>query len=153
MMYLIGFTLALLTITAGLFLLAKTKDGLGKFYKVMAWIIIGCGILIVLGSVQLGAFKFISGRFKNCPVNPQNQQVNQDQKDPCTQKCFKAGDGDKKDIWDKLKGDVKIRICTKDKEGEEIEDVDEVMIFIKDSLKLPVQQQDKLKKFLEKEFD
>jgi hypothetical protein len=62
MLFVISTALSLLVIAAGLFLLAKTKDGLGKFFKVMSWILIGCGILITFLSLQMAVFRFIAHR-------------------------------------------------------------------------------------------
>jgi hypothetical protein len=58
-----------MAVTAGFFLLAKTKlNELGKFYKVISWLIIGCGVLLIVGAVQFAAFKVISQRGSTPPA-------------------------------------------------------------------------------------
>ena len=57
MCFITSFALSLLTLTAGLFLLIKSKQDPGKFIRIMSWIVISLGILAVLMSVHLAIFK------------------------------------------------------------------------------------------------
>jgi predicted membrane protein len=59
MFFIISFALSLLTLTAGLFLLIRSKQDLGKFFRIMAWIITSCGILAVLMSVHFAIFRCV----------------------------------------------------------------------------------------------
>jgi hypothetical protein len=55
MSYITGFALSLLVVAAGTFLLAKIqKEQLTKFFKFMAWALIVLGILLVLGTLEMG---------------------------------------------------------------------------------------------------
>jgi hypothetical protein len=57
MLFITSFALSLLTLTAGLFLLIKSKQDPGKFLRIMSWIIISLGILAVLMSVHMAMYK------------------------------------------------------------------------------------------------
>jgi hypothetical protein len=57
MLFITSFALSLLTLTAGMFLLMKSKQDQGKFFRIMSWIIISLGILAVLMSVHLAMYK------------------------------------------------------------------------------------------------
>jgi len=57
MCFVTSFALALLTLSAGLFLLMKSKQDPGKFFRIMSWIIISLGILAVLMSVHLAMYR------------------------------------------------------------------------------------------------
>jgi hypothetical protein len=95
MLFIISLALSLLVIAAGLFLLAKAKEGLGKFFKVMSWILIGCGILITLLSLQMAVFRFIAQRTSGFSPDKDVMFFNKDMPpggDKCVEKfCSKDG--------------------------------------------------------------
>ena len=59
MCFVSSFALALLTLTAGLFLLLKSKQDPGKFFRIMSWIVISLGILAVFMAVHVAIFKCV----------------------------------------------------------------------------------------------
>ena len=57
-MILISISLSLLALTAGMFLLDKTKkEGLGNFYNIISWLIIVVSLLALLCSLTRGGLK------------------------------------------------------------------------------------------------
>ena len=59
MLFILSFTLSVLTLAAGVFLLMKSKQGLGKFFSIMSWIIFAFGIFAIVGSVHLAVMKHL----------------------------------------------------------------------------------------------
>jgi hypothetical protein len=148
MPFIISICLSLLVLSAGLFLFAKSKEGLGKLFKIMAWIITVCGILLVLLSIQMAACKCISRHcgdkactedalfHKGCmPGGPEcfGRMGNEMDKEGCGFCC--EGPGHMK---------VKVFKNFID-DGEDEGEVEAVVKVVTDSLKLTPEQEKKIK--------
>lgn len=59
MLFILSFTLSVLTLAAGTFLLMKSKEGNCKFYRIMSWIIFAFGIFAIVASIHLAVMKCI----------------------------------------------------------------------------------------------
>lgn len=102
MLFVVSLTLSLLTLTAGLFLLIKSKQEPGKFFKVMSWIIISGAFLAILMLVHLAVIKFHGHRgfppFKEKHAFYSKDDLPFDKcskfKDACDDECFSGKDCD-----------------------------------------------------------
>jgi hypothetical protein len=150
MPFIISLCLSLLTLSAGMLLLAKTKNGLGRFFKVMSWVIIGCGMLLTLMSIQMAAFKCIS-RWNHSSGEKEDVMFFHGPKGPCGPACFKGCCGeDMEEGEGGFFGDEpcskKMMFCRKfagdEDEGEQTEAIIKV---ISDSTKLTADQEKKIK--------
>jgi hypothetical protein len=150
MPFIISFTLSLLLIAAGLFLLIRSKQETGKFFRIMSWIIISCGFLAVLISIQLAIFKFAMHRHEE---SRENKNI--------FFKTFKSEKfEDMKDMFDK-------GCCDKDEGMFSFKDEDEdnsscfkpeeqttaIMKIISDNVKLTADQEKKIKTAIEESFE
>jgi hypothetical protein len=147
MLFIVSLSLSLIVLAAGLFLLAKTKEGLGKFFKVTAWIITGFGILLAALSIHMAVYKCIS-HCRGDKDGKGNAMFFHDQMPPCDPACCMGPGG--RDFDDKGCGmKVKVMKFKDDDEGEGVE-TEEVIKVITDSVKLTPEQMKKVREAVEK---
>ena len=155
MLFVVSLALSLLVLTAGLFLLVKTKDGsLGKFLKVMAWIIVGFGMLLSLMSVHFAVVKHIA-HHRAVMEGRENAMFFEGQKPPSGPNCFEASfPGDKEGCGMPCNGPCckKMMMMKKYMGDEEMEGMhaDRLIKVISDSVKLTPEQQKKVAGIIEK---
>ncbi|MGD0712273.1 MAG: hypothetical protein ABR968_13950 [Bacteroidales bacterium] len=93
MLFVISLTLSLLVLAASLFLIAKSKQDLGTFFKIMAWIIFAFGILAIVMSIHMAIFKCMMHKHEKSEMM-EHQMF-----------CHNKGDMDKCERYENMCGD------------------------------------------------
>jgi hypothetical protein len=148
MMFILSLSLSLLVLAAGLFLLIKTRDGLTRFFKIMAWVIVGFGILLSLMSIHMAVYKCVSRHCGHMPCKEDVMMLN-GHKGACGFECGPGGID-----MEKFPGNCgymsaepgKVKIFKKfigDDENEDIEAIEAIKV-ISDSVKLSPEQEKKI---------
>jgi hypothetical protein len=155
MLFIISFTLSLLTIVAGLFLLMRSKQETIRFFRIMSWIIISCGILAVIISVHMAVFKMALHHQEK--FRKENTFFKKFSDEKCDKLCKTENDDDDDEFCGIPSKDAVMKVIALEKNiAGAIEPAEQSKLILKivsDNVKLTADQETKIKSAIEESLN